>query len=177
MTLSPEITLRLDIEATFFKEADLLDERKFDDWLELFSDDLKYRMPIARNLSARDIDREYLSGKLDVQWMDEGKATLAMRVAQIKTGSHWAEEPPSRTAHVVTNVRVIEAMPSLESADEATTSCRFIVYRNRGSDQEDTLIGRRMDRLRRHQGEWQICERTILIAHSVLLSGNLSFFI
>lgn len=176
-TLPPALALRLHVEEIFFREADFLDERRFDEWLDMFSADLRYRMPMARNLGARDIAKEYLNGKLDVAWLDEGKQTLATRVAQIKTGSHWAEEPPSRTAHIVTNIRILEATPSGVEPQELATSCRFVVYRNRGSDQEDTLIGRRLDRLRCEEGQWKICERTVLIAHSILLSGNLSFFV
>jgi len=47
-----------------------------------------------------------------VNWFDEGKDTLARRVAQIQTGIHWAEEPPSRTCHMVSNVQIVRAAPA-----------------------------------------------------------------
>src|SRR5215212_4753071 len=70
------LALRAEIEEFLSLEADLVDSRRWDEWLALFSEDLHYRMPIARNLSAQDIDREYLTGALDVSWFDEGKETL-----------------------------------------------------------------------------------------------------
>ena len=38
--------------------------------------------------------------------MDETKATLAGRIARLDTGMAWAEDPPSRTRHLVSNVEV-----------------------------------------------------------------------
>ena len=171
------LALRAEIEDFFSLEADLVDSRRWDEWLALFSPDLHYRMPIARNLSAHDIGKEYLTGALDVSWFDEDKATLETRVAQIKTGVHWAEEPLSRTAHLVTNVRIVSATPSIGEAQEATVRCKFLVYRNRNSDEEDTLIGTREDVLVRNGGSWLIRKRTIYVTHSVLLASSLSFLV
>ena len=171
------VALRLEVEDFLHAEADLLDERRFDEWLTLFADDLQYRMPIVRNLAAPSIAQEYLTDPLDVSWFDEGKETLAARVAQIKTGVHWAEEPLSRTSHLITNVRIVEAIPSIEDAREVEVSCKFLVYRHRNTDTEDTLIGRRVDRLRRNGNSWLIARRTVYINQSVLLASNLSFFV
>jgi 3-phenylpropionate/cinnamic acid dioxygenase small subunit len=171
------LALRAEIEEFFSLEADLVDSRRWDEWLALFSPDLHYRMPIARNLSAQDIGKEYLTAPLDVSWFDEDKATLETRVAQIKTGVHWAEEPLSRTAHLVTNVRVVSATPSIADAQDVTVRCKFLIYRNRNSDEEDTLIGTREDVLVRSGGSWLIRKRTIYVTHSVLLASSLSFLV
>ena len=177
MGLSAALALRLDVEDFLYREAELVDDRKFDEWLQLFSDDLEYRVPIARNLRADNIANEYLTRPLDVSWIDEGKEMLAARVAQIKTGVHWAEEPLSRTAHLITNVRVLRATPSADEPQEVEVSCKFLVYRNRNLDEEDTLIGKRVDTLRRSGDSWSIRKRTVYIAQSVLLAKNLSFFV
>jgi len=170
-------SLRQEIEAFLYLEADLVDDRKYDEWLQLFSDDLQYRMPMVRSLHAQHIAGEYLTGPLDVSWFDEGKQTLATRVAQIRTGVHWAEEPLSRTSHLITNVRLLSATPSVEDAQEVETSCRFLIHRNRNADEEDTLIGKRIDRLRRNGESWSICRRTLYIKQSVLLARSLSFLV
>ena len=112
-----------------------------------------------------------------MSWFDEDKETLATRVAQIKTGVHWAEEPLSRTSHLITNVRIVEAIPSRTDAREVEVSCKFLVYRNRNTNSEDMLIGKRIDRLRRNGKSWLICRRTLHINQSVLLANNLSFFV
>ena len=104
--------------------------------------------------------------------IDEGKATAELRVAQLATGQHWAEEPVSRVTHLVTNIR-------LESVNlpEVDLSCRFIVYRNRVADETDFLVGRRRDRLRKVGDDWQVVRRELLLDQSVLLAKNLSIFV
>lgn len=178
---SPErfewLALRAEIEEFLSLEADLVDSRRWDEWLALFSPELHYRMPIARSLSAQDIGKEYLTGSLDVSWFDEGKETLETRVAQIKTGVHWAEEPLSRTAHLVTNVRIVEASPTPSDPRQVTVRSKFLIYRNRNSDEEDTLIGTREDVLDRDGASWLIRKRTIYVTHSVLLASSLSFLV
>jgi 3-phenylpropionate/cinnamic acid dioxygenase small subunit len=170
-------SLRLEIEDFLYFEADLLDQRHFDRWVGLLADDLQYRMPIVRNVAAASIAQEYLSEPGSVAWFDEGKETIAVRVEQIKTGVHWAEEPLSRTTHLITNVRILSATPSPENAQEVEVACKFIVYRHRNSDTEDTLIGRRVDRLRRAGENWSIFMRTVYINQTVLLANSLSFFV
>lgn len=172
------VALRLEIEDFLHREAELVDDRDFEAWLDCFADDLVYQVPMARNLRHEDIGKEYLKDPLDVYWIDEGKAMLATRVAQIRTGIHWAEEPLSRTSHLVTNVRILSATTSSDGTQTVEASCKFLVYRNRNTDEEDTLVGKRVDTLRKRRGEgWQIAKRVAYVAQSVLLARNLSFFV
>jgi 3-phenylpropionate/cinnamic acid dioxygenase small subunit len=78
----------------------------------------------------------------------------------------------SRVSHLVTNVRVERV-----EGPEVAISCRFVVYRNRVSDETDFLVGRRRDRLRRTDGGWLVCRRHLLLDQSVLLAKNLSVFL
>lgn len=166
-----------EIEHFLYREADLVDDRRFDEWLALFADDLHYRVPLVRNVRAQAAEEQYRNGSLDVAWFDEGKETLAQRVAQIRTGVHWAEEPASRTVHLVSNVRVTEALPSVESPEEVEVRCKVLVYRHRNQTQEDTLVGHRVDRLRRKGAAWQIVRRIVYVKQSVVLANTLSFFV
>src|SRR5439155_23316864 len=111
-----------------------------------------------------------------IAWFDEGKDTLTRRVRQIETGIHWAEEPQSRIAHLVTNVQLIEAPPSLAAPQEVVVKCRFLIYRNRVETETDLLVGKREDRLRRAGDDWLIARRKIILDQNVLLSKNLTFF-
>lgn len=177
MSAASRTALRLEIEQFLYEEAELADERRFEEWLSLFTDDLQYRMPIVRSLAANDIGKEYLTGPLDISWVDEGKPTLAMRVQQLRTGVHWAEEPLSRVTRLITNVRIIEALPSAEKAQEVEASCKFLIYRNRNADNQDTIIGKRVDRMRRAGDSWLIARRTVFLNQPVLLVNTLSFFV
>lgn len=159
-----------------YREADLLDERRYQEWLALLADDLRYWMPMRRNVKYGEGEREFTRDQTDVNWFDEGKETLTRRVRQIETGIHWAEEPVSRISHLVSNVRLIEATPSPADAYEVAVKCRFLIYRNRVETETDFMVGKREDVLRREGDEWRIARRKIILDQNVLLSKNLSFF-
>ena len=177
--LSPELTrllLRQEVEDLLYREAELLDERRYEDWLDLFTEDARYFMPIRRNVAHDDAAREFTREGTDVSWFDEGKDTLARRVQQIRTGIHWAEEPPSRICHMVSNVEILPATPSGPSPHELAVKSRFLIYRNRVETETDVLVGKREDLLRRQDGGWKIARRKIVLDQSVLLAKNLTFF-
>jgi 3-phenylpropionate/cinnamic acid dioxygenase small subunit len=172
----PRLLLKQEIEEFLYYEADLLDERRYEDWLALVAEDVRYWMPMRRNVKVDDIEREFTREGLDISWFDEGKETLIRRVRQIQTGIHWAEEPVSRISHMVSNVRLLEASPTWADPVEVTVRCRFLIYRNRVETETDILVGKREDLLRRVDGQWQIARRKIVLDQSVLLTKNLTFF-
>jgi 3-phenylpropionate/cinnamic acid dioxygenase small subunit len=154
-------------------EADLLDARRYEDWLALLTEDIRYWMPMARNMASDDTGREFTIEDEDVNWIEEGIETIRQRVAQLATGLHWAEQPPSRTSHMISNLRVLENSDGL---DEVKTRCRFLVYRNRLEDEQNIFVGKRNDTLRRANGSWKIARREIYLDQNVMLSKNLSVF-
>jgi 3-phenylpropionate/cinnamic acid dioxygenase small subunit len=97
-------------------------------------------------------------------------------VQQILTGVHWAEEPPSRICHMISNVEILTMSPAGPSPAEVVVKCRFLVYRNRVETETDLLVGKREDVLRRVDGHWRIARRKIVLDQSVLLAKNLTFF-
>ena len=165
-----------EIAEFLYREAELLDERRYEEWLALLADDIRYWMPMRRNVKFGEDEREFTREGTDIAWFDEGKETLIRRVRQIQTGIHWAEEPQSRIAHLVSNVQVVEASPSVAEAREVAVKCRFLIYRNRVETETDILVGKREDLLRRAGGDWQIARRKIILDQNVLLSKNLTFF-
>lgn len=157
-----------------YREADLLDERRYTEWLELLSEDFTYSMPLRLNVPYADADTKgATTAGEDVCWFDEDKETIELRVMQLMTGMHWAEEPVSRVAHLITNIRIVEV-----NGDEVRLSSRFLVYRNRVADETDFLVGRREDTLRRDPvSGWKVARRHLLLDQTVLLAKNLSIFI
>ena len=170
------LLLKQDVEAFLYHEANLLDDRRYEEWLDLLTDDVRYWVPMRRNVKFGELEREFTREGQDINWFDEGKATLTQRVRQILTGVHWAEEPLSRLSHLVTNVEVLDASPTPADAAEVSLRCRFIIYRNRVETETDLLVGRREDSLRRVDGEWQIAKRQVFLDQNVLLAKNLTFF-
>ncbi len=172
VVLEVDAGLQFEIEQFLYLEARLLDERRFDEWLLLFADDIHYWMPTRYNRLSRELDKE-ISGPGEVANFDEDKRSLGQRVFRINTGMAWAEDPPSRTRHLVCNVWVRPA----EGADEYDVQSAFLTYRNRGDTEVDVWAGRRDDVLRRvGPGTWQIARRKITIDQSTILSKNLSVF-
>ena len=170
------LLLGQEIADFLYREAELLDERRYREWLDLLADDVRYWMPMRRNVKLGD-DSEFTRAQSDINWFDEGKETLSRRVKQIETGIHWAEEPRSRLSHLVTNVQVQSADPSLAAAQEVSVTSRFLIYRNRVETETDILVGRREDQLRRNGAGWLLARRKIILDQNVLLSKNLTFFI
>jgi 3-phenylpropionate/cinnamic acid dioxygenase small subunit len=168
--------LQFDIEAFLYREAELLDERRFTEWLELLTDDLVYFMPIQRNVRFGDPGRARTREGIDISWFDEDKWTLTKRVEQLNTGIHWAEEPASRVSHLVTNVQVHEIVPSLDEPREVAVKSRFLIYQNRVESETALFVGKRLDRLRRDDATWKIARREITLDQSVLQAKNLSVF-
>jgi 3-phenylpropionate/cinnamic acid dioxygenase small subunit len=165
------ILLEAEIGRFFSAEAELLDERRFDEWLDLLHEDLRYWMPIARNVRFDRPEHEYTSERSESSWFDEGKDTLRKRVQQIQGGDHWAEEPRSRTTHLVANVRI----DGMDGTD-ITAKSRFVVCGYRLEHDVDLFIGKRVDVLRREHGVLKVLRRTIYLDQSVLLSRNLTTF-
>ena len=70
------LSLAREVEEFFYHEAELLDQRRYEEWLDLFTDDTHYFMPMRRNVKFDQTAREKTTGVGDMSWFDEGKETL-----------------------------------------------------------------------------------------------------
>jgi 3-phenylpropionate/cinnamic acid dioxygenase small subunit len=160
---------RQDAEDLLYREARLLDERRLEEWLELFTADGMYWVPIED-----DVDPE-----LEPAMQYDDAEQRAMRVYQILHLPHYAQLPPSRTVHVVSNVEVENAA----AGDEATVRCSLVVYELRSGDhlqlglgEQRTLAARCEYRLRREEG-WRIALKKVMLIDRELPIHNLSFLL
>jgi biphenyl 2,3-dioxygenase beta subunit len=172
------------VEQFLYREARLLDKRQFQEWLTLFTDDARYWMPLRSTRYPRTskaikildqnhyVDDEFTQ-QTELAYFDESKDTLTQRVARLYTGMAWAEDPPSRTRHMLTNIEVVFG----ETPNEITVHSNFMVYRSRAETEQDFYVGTREDTLRRFDGEWKIASRKIFLDQTVLLAKNLSIFL
>jgi 3-phenylpropionate/cinnamic acid dioxygenase small subunit len=172
-----------EIEQFLYREARLLDERRFDEWLALLTDDVHYWMAARSNRYPRlskaiailDAERYVEDDRLrdgELAILDEDKTSLVNRIARFGTGMAWAEDPPSRTRHLITNVEIEPGA----SAQEIQAYSNFLVYRTRAETEQDFYIGARSDRLRRIDGAWKIAARKVTLDQNVLLAKNVSIF-
>jgi 3-phenylpropionate/cinnamic acid dioxygenase small subunit len=175
-------TLR-EVEQFLYREARLLDNRRFAEWLELFAEDVRYWMPTRSNrypvnskaisiLDASRYEDEEVSGEDELAFMEETKDTLERRVVRLGTGMAWAEDPPSRTRHLITNIEVEAG----DSPDQIRVYSNFVMYRNRSEVDQDFYVGSREDVMLRENGQLRIASRKIILDQNVLLAKNLSNF-
>ena len=162
------MALQYQIEQFYYAEAALLDAHDYENWVNLFSDDTHYFMPIRRTRLRRELDKEFTKPG-EMAYFDDDKAVLTARWKKVAGGTSWAEDPPSRTRHMVTNVRVTE-----DNGQELSVESNFHVYRTRLKSEVDSWVGQRKDVLRRSEGSFLIAKRLILIDQTILLSRNLS---
>jgi biphenyl 2,3-dioxygenase subunit beta len=162
--------LQHEIEQFLYAEAELLDESDLHAWVALFTDDVRYLMPTRTNRLRRERGQE-IGKETDLAFFDDDKKSLEARVRRLDTGVAWAEDPPSRTRHLVTNVR-IEPL----AGDEYAVRSYFFLYRSRLRTDENLFVGRRHDVLRRTPEGLRIARREILLDQNVILAKNLSVF-
>ncbi len=161
---------QFDVEQFYYDEAALLDAHRYEEWIDLFSDDTHYFVPIRRTRSKRELDKEFTQPG-EMAFLDENKTLLAGRALKLATGRSWAEDPPSRTRHIITNIRVTD-----DDGTELTVESNFLLYRTRLKSEESTWVGSRRDVLRRLGDSFLIAKRTVFLEQTVILSRNLSNF-
>jgi len=165
--VSPE--LFRDVEAFLYREARMLEDNRFDDWLQCFADDVRYWMPIQESTDgssgpANESDTFAL--------FDDDKKSLELRVLRIKTGDAHAEVPPSTTQRLVTNITIEPA-----AADHSLrVRSNFMVYQERRGQHGVTFFGRRDDLIRQIEGDFKIATRRIDLAQKILPTTISIFF-
>src|SRR6266542_4194604 len=92
MAVTPRQTLWLELMPFYIHEAWLLDERRFKEWLDLFTDDVLYFMPRRKNVLRREAHRE-VTPLGDLALIEDDRRYLEMRVARLDTGMAWGEDP------------------------------------------------------------------------------------
>lgn len=167
-SLQARALLQYEVEQFLYAEAALLDARRYRDWLALMADDIEYWMPVRRTVTSADIDREFTRPG-EVAYFDDDRTYLEMRVRKLEAGSAWSEDPPSRSRHFVSNVRILDVI-----GEEITVEAGFHVHRTRLERDVDDWIGRRVDVLRRTPDGFRLVKRHLFLDQTVINSTNMS---
>jgi phthalate 3,4-dioxygenase subunit beta len=165
--VSTRLETHYEVVSWLDREAELLDEQRFDEWLDLLADDVRYILPTTVTL-----DRGAGPALGAMAHFDEDRYSLGKRVERLLGAHAWTEDPPSRTRRFVTNVRVSE--------DGSMLSARsyLLLYRSRGDDRRADLVSaERRDRLRRVDGELRLARRDVVVDDAVLRTQNLALFL
>ena len=161
------VELQHRVEQFLYREVRLLSERRYEEWLDLFTDDARYWMPA----------RETIDGQPDALWdegemayFDDDKEFLAARIERLRSSLAHAEQPPSRLRYFISNVEVA----ALDGGD-LDVRCNLLVYQSRLERTEVSYIGRREDRLCEAGSSWRIRRRKIILDQT-LVPRTLSIF-
>lgn len=147
--------LQHSIEQFLFREVRLLSERRYEEWLDLLTDDIRYWMPARETVGGQP---DAVSGDGEMAFFDDDKDFLAARIERLRSSLAHAEQPPSRLRYFISNVEIEEL-----DEDEFGVRCNLLVYQSRLERTEVTYMGRREDRLRWVNGSWCIASRKVIL--------------
>lgn len=121
--------VRMGIEDFLYREADLLDSWRLDEWLDLFTGEARYLVPAGSlpNDASPESSLFYIADDI---------VLLRERVARLAKRSAHAEWPHSKTRHMITNVQ----FQPHSSGYGFLVSCAFLTHRYRAGD-VSTFIG------------------------------------
>ena len=138
---SVSLELQHEVEQFLYHEAELLDDRRFDEWLALFHPDAEYWVPMAWK---QPDPHQYIS------LIYENVDVLRMRMQRLKELAALSQRPFSRTCHQMGNIRIAEN----DGKNLVVRSASIIVEYRR--DDQRTFAGHVVHKLRRHGNSFQI---------------------
>ena len=153
---------RQQIENFLYREARLMDSHAYDEWLALWADDGLYWIPSNDD----DIDPER-----HVSIVYENKTRLDDRIARLKSGAAYAQDPKSRLSRVISNVEIEEGENS-----EVVVYCTFNLTALRRSKM-DTFSGRVLYRLRPQDESFKIAYKKVLLVNNDEVINNMTFLV
>jgi p-cumate 2,3-dioxygenase beta subunit len=117
-----------EVEEFLFREADLLDEWKLEEWTALFTEDGQYLVPPLDDPKGDPTKTLFL--------IYDDRHRLQERAKRLLNKAAHSEFPHSRTTHLVSNVRIVD-----QGDAQLVARCNFIVTRAKGPV-NDTYPGR-----------------------------------
>ncbi len=164
--------LQHEVERFLYREVRMLAEGRFEEWLDLFTEDSRYLMPIRETTATRE-DSE--RGEEFLPHIDDDKDFMRARVQRLRHRLAHAEQPPSRLRYFISNVEVDEAGDG-RGDRELDARCNLMVYQSRLERTEKIFVGRREDRLRPENGSYRIANRVVVLDQSLLPRSITIFF-
>jgi 3-phenylpropionate/cinnamic acid dioxygenase small subunit len=155
-----------------YEEASLLDQLRLKEWAARLAQDLIYTAPLRET---RPMDQQNASFVRTVQHFHDDWRSVMGRIARLTaTKSAWAEDPPSRTRRLVTNVLVAKT----PKADEFAVTSYLLITRSRFNFSEyDLISAERRDVLRQDGASFKLARREIIVDQAVLGTPNLAIFL
>jgi len=116
----PSAALRHEVETFLLYEAQLLDEWRLPEWLDLFTPDCRYLVPST--------DVPHGDPDTDLFFIRDDYFLLRQRVEALMNGTAWAESPHSTTHRMISNVQPVENVPGT-----VDVKANFLIHRSSGA--------------------------------------------
>jgi 3-phenylpropionate/cinnamic acid dioxygenase small subunit len=153
-------------------EARLLDEIRLKEWAATLAEDLVYTAPLRETRPVSQLAASYV--RTTHHFEDDWRSVMGRVMRLTGTKSAWAEDPPSRTRRLVTNVMVEQG----DKPDELRVRSNLLVTRSRFNfDELDLISAERQDVLRLAGDSFKLARREILLDQAVLGTPNLAIFL
>lgn len=156
---------REEVEVFLYEEAALLDSGDYDAWFALFTPDATYWIPSGSD----DIDPTR-----HVSVVYDDIALLSERVRRFRSGIAYAQEPQSRSAHAVSNIRIVD-----RDADAAgvRVHATFVVVEYRRGQQHVHAGQYRYVLVKEATGGLRIRQKKVELINNAAHLGNLSLLL
>ena len=145
------------------REARLLDQLRYDDWLAMYAPECVYWVPSTPQ--AGDPRRE-------IAVMFDDRRRLEDRIYRLRTGFAWSQAPQSRTVRLITNVEVFAAV-----RDDARMLRSNFVISEFWDKETRTLTGWAGHRVVRSGGGWKIAAKQVNLLECDQAIRNLSIIL
>ncbi len=139
------------VEDFVVREARLIDEHCYDEWLTLWAEDGVYWVPANKY----DVDPTR-----EVSFIYDDRLHLGDRVERLKQGLAFAQDPRSRMRRLVSNIEVAEGQNG-----EITAYSNFLLVELRRQVQ-NIWAGRTMHVLRKRDGDLKIALKKVMLVNN-----------
>jgi len=156
-----DLQLRAAVEDFLYAEALMLDEKRYADWVELFSEDAIYWVP------ANNFDND---PSQHVSLIYDNHSRLKERLARMQHPYFWSQDPPSRTSRLIGNIRVLET-----DGEEVLVESRFQMMEIRRQTRH--FAGTCHHRLVGAENDWKIRSKTVYLISNNETQANLTFML
>lgn len=160
------------LERFYFHEARLLDNRQYQQWLAMVTEDVRYLMPARGNPMVDNsergqehiisVERELEDGNsLGCPIREEGYIHLMLRVERAFKINSWSEQPPARTRRLVANIEVMS-----REGDDWSVLSNFHLYYARPGNDSVIYSGQRRDLLKTGADSYRIQSREVIMDYA-----------
>jgi len=156
-----------EVEQFLYREARFADEKDYDAWEALWTDDALYWVPAG----GADIDPA-----IHVSVIYDNRSRISTRLKQLRTGKRYAQAPPSDLRRLISNIELLCGRRNVHGGVDLEVGANFLVFESRARGNE-LWGGRTTYRLRRVDGELRLAYKKVVLVDNDKAIPTMGFLI